>query len=331
MEVEQFLKNQSKLEPQPIYVITGSEDYLRRKAGKALKHQILAGNEELGLASFVGDKSSFAEVREEITTVSFFGGKRLAWVEQADDFISKNRPALEKYFQTPSNNGVLILETSSWPSNTKLSKMLAKEALITCEAPNRKDALVSWCISQARDIHEKPIANDAANLLVELIGSDLGRLDQEIAKLSCYAAENPKITSRDVDILVGQGHFEKIWILFDYIGQGNHSAAFQLLFELFEQGEEPMKILGAFSSQLRKLATAGRIAMQGKPMAFAIEKAGFFTFAKSGAEAQLRKIGRNKINKVLSWLTETDMGMKGSSQIPPTVLMEKLLAKLCSN
>ena len=75
MEVEQFLKDQAKLQLQPVYVITGSEDYLHRKAGKALKHQILAGNEDLGLASFVGDKTSFAEVREELTTLSFFGGK----------------------------------------------------------------------------------------------------------------------------------------------------------------------------------------------------------------------------------------------------------------
>ncbi|MBJ7496634.1 MAG: DNA polymerase III subunit delta [Gemmataceae bacterium] len=330
MEVEQFLKDQAKLELQPVYVITGSEDYLRRKAGKALKQLILAGNEDLGLASFVGDKTSFAEVREELTTLSFFGGKRLAWVEQADDFVSKNRPALEKYFQSPSTNGVLILETSSWPSNTKLSKMLAKDGLITCEAPSRKETLVAWCISQAKNIHEKPLANDAATLLVELIGPELGRLDQEIAKLACYAADNPKISAKDVDMLVGQGHVEKVWVLFDHIGQGNPRAAFQLLFELFEQGEEPMKLLGAFSSHLRKLAYAGRFAMQDKPMAFALEKAGFFSFTKTSAEAQLRRIGRKKINKILTWLIETDTGMKGGSQIPPKTLMERLLAMLCS-
>ncbi len=331
MEVELFLKNQAKFEVQPVYVITGSEDFLRRKAGAVLKSKILNDNIELGLASFIGDKSSFAEVREEITTLSFFGGKRMAWVEQADDFVSKNRSSLEKYVQAPSSNGVLILETSSWPSNTKLAKMLGKDSLITCEAPTRKDALVSWCIQQAKNSHGKPIANDAASLLVELIGSDLGRLDQEIAKLSCFAFDNPTINVSDVDKLVGLGHVETVWILFDYIGQGNQKEAFKLLFELFEQGEDPMKILGAFSAQLRKLASAGRLVIQGKPMAFAIEKAGFFNFTRTGAETQLRKLGRKKIVQVLSWLTETDLGMKGGSQIPPRALIERLLTRLCSN
>ena len=208
--------------------------------------------------------------------------------------------------------------------------MLAKEGLITCEAPSRKETLVAWCISQAKNIHEKPLANDAATLLVELIGPELGRLDQEIAKLACYAADNPKISAKDVDMLVGQGHVEKVWVLFDHIGQGNPRAAFQLLFELFEQGEEPMKLLGAFSSHLRKLAYAGRFAMQDKPMAFALEKAGFFSFTKTSAEAQLRRIGRKKVNMILTWLIETDTGMKGGSQIPPKTLMERLLAMLCS-
>ena len=70
--------------------------------------------------------------------------------------------------------------------------------------------------------------------------------------------------------------------------------------------------------------------MQDKPMAFALEKAGFFSFTKTSAEAQLRIIGRKKINKILTWLIETDTGMKGGSQIPPKTLMERLLAMLCS-
>lgn len=330
MDAEVFLQSIAKFQPAPILVLSGHEDFLKRKVSKALRTVLLGEDQGLGVGVFDGEKSSFAQVMEEITTISFFGGQRVAWVEMAEDFISKYRDGLEKYLQAPSANGVLVLETTSWPANTRLAKMLPKHALIHCEAPTQRETLVSWCIQHARQSQEKTLTREAAYLLVELIGPDLGRLDQEIAKLACYAIDLPKIEEKHVDLLVGLGQVEKIWKVFDYLGQGNTPKAFQVLEELLTMGEEPIKVLGAFASQLRKLSTAARLSSQGKPLSFALDKAGIPPFSKATTEAQLRKIGRAKSERILSWLVEADLGMKGGSQIEPSALLERLLSKLAS-
>ena len=328
MDAESFLQSLPKFQPAPIFVLAGTEDYLKRKVSKSLRDVLLGEDKDMGTAIFDGEKTSFSQVREELTTVSFFGGQRVAWVDSAADFISKNRDALEKYLQTPSANGVLVLDTTSWPSNTRLAKILPKHALILCEAPTQRESLVTWCVHHAKENHKKKLPTDAANLLVDLIGPDLGRLDQEIAKLACYAIDLPSIECKHVDLLVGLGQVEKIWKVFDYLAQGKNPEAFGVLEELLLMGEEPIKILGAFASQLRKLAFAARMASQGKAMGFALEKAGVPPFGKASAEAQLRKIGKAKAGQILNWLVEADIGMKGGSFIEPSAILERLLAKL---
>ncbi|MSR31947.1 MAG: DNA polymerase III subunit delta [Gemmataceae bacterium] len=329
MEAGGFLLAISSAPVEPVYVLVGQDDFLRRQVGKAIRERVLAPPDQpFGL--FHGDTASYAQVYEELATLSMFGGVRLAWVEQADTFVSKNRDSLEKLLQNPCKNGVLLLEVASWPSNTKLAKALSKNALVHCDAPTGQDALAKWCARHAEKVHQKPLAPDAAVLLASLVGPDLGRMDQEVAKLACYAAKNKRIEAADVDRLVGLGQVEKVWKLMDFLGQGDSRALFQLLSELLESGEDPLKVLGACGYQLRKLAIAGRLLLQDKPMAFALEKAGVVPFARNQAQVQLQKLGRAKVKKLLSWIVETDAGMKGASPLPSKILLERLMTRLAA-
>jgi DNA polymerase III delta subunit len=65
---------------------------------------------------------------------------------------------------------------------------------VPCEPP--KD-LASWAVSRAKSAHKVQLASDAARMLADLIGSDLGRLDTEIAKLAVQA-DDDKITAETV-------------------------------------------------------------------------------------------------------------------------------------
>src|SRR5207248_1473827 len=98
------------------------------------------------------------------------------------------------------------------------------------------------------------LAVDAAQLLTELVEPEMGLLDQELLKLSIYIGGKPKIEFADVDKLVGNNRAEDIWKMFDAIAAGNVRDALAVVDRLFDQGEEPLRIVGAMSWQLRKLA-----------------------------------------------------------------------------
>jgi DNA polymerase-3 subunit delta len=131
-----------------------------------------------------------------------------------------------------------------------------------------------------------------------------------------------------VDRLVGHSRAEDTWKIFSAIGSGEAGEALGLLGRLLGQGEEPLKLLGAFSFQLRRLAQAARLHGQGRPLAAALEEAGVQPWAVKGAEQQLRHLGRRRAERLYDWLLETDLGLKGGSPLPPRALLERLVVRM---
>ena len=132
----------------------------------------------------------------------------------------------------------------------------------------------AWCTQWAANSHGKPLSAEAAKLLVDLVGGDMGQLDQELAKLAIYVGTAKRIESSDVDKLVGNSRAETMWKIFDAIGAGSTAEALTILDRLFDQGEEPLRHLwGPSAYELRRLAQAARWHLQGQPLARALERA----------------------------------------------------------
>jgi DNA polymerase-3 subunit delta len=311
-------------------VLHGDEDFLKRQVLAALRTVAFgADGSDFGLSTHDGDKATLAEVCDELETLPFLASCRLVVVENADPFVTRYRAALEKYLaQPPSRTGTLVLSVKTWQSTTRLAKLLDNAATIACKAP-AKYKVPDWCIRWADSHYGKQLSAPAAQLLVELVGLDMGLLDQELAKLAVYAGAAARIDAGDVDRLVGRSREENTFKIFDAIGGGSTAEALTLLDRLFDQGEDALRILGAFSWQLRRLAQVDRLCRQGRGLAAAMEEAGVHSFARQGCEQQLRHLGR-RADHLYDWLLEVDLGIKGSSQLAPRVLLERLVVRLAA-
>lgn len=325
-----FLDRAGKAKPLPVYAVHGDEEFLKRQVLVALRTVVLGTDgDSFGLSTHPGDKATFAAVFDELQTLPFLSPRRLVIVEGADPFVTRYRAALEKLVANPPSSGTLVLEVKSWPANTKLAKLLDDKATINCKA-KAAHTLPEWCAAWMAKQHGKQLAAPAAKLLVDLVGPDMGLLDQELTKLAIYAGEAARVDSGDVDRLVGSSRMESTWKIFDAIGAGNTGEALTILDRLFEQGDEPLKILGAFSMQLRRLAQAYSLTQQGQPLGAALEQAGIPPFATRAAEQQLRHLGRSRAGQLYDWLLEADLGLKGSSQLPPRTLLERFVVRLAT-
>jgi DNA polymerase-3 subunit delta len=323
-----FLQRAPKGEPRPVYVLHGDEDFLKLQVLAALRERVLGGETDaLGFSTHEGDKAEFAAVRSELETLPFLSPRRLVVVDKADPFVTRHRSALEKYVASPASTGVLVLDVASWPANTKLAKTLAGDATITCKALSVQ-RLPEWCVQRAESAHGKQLVPSAANLLVDLVGAEMGQLDQELAKLAVYVGDAKRIDAEDVDKLVGHSRAENVWIIFDAIANGRVGEALTILDRLVEQGEAPLGLLGAFGSQLRPLVQAYRLNQDGMPLSAALEEAGVPPFRLRSAEQQLRHLGRRRAERLYEWLLEADLGMKGASQLPERTQLERLVIRL---
>jgi DNA polymerase-3 subunit delta len=334
MEALTFLERLDKAKPQPLYVLHGDEPFLKRQVLLALRQLVLGPNDDgFGVSSHAGDRATWAEVMDDLRTLPFLAPRRLVIVDQADTFVTRERSRLEKFVgELPAGGdvkGVLVLDVQTWASTTNLAKRTPDAMTVNCKAP-QSNLLPQWCVKWCSSRYGKPLSPQAAKWLVDLVGSEMGLLDQEMAKLAVYVGSAPKIDTRDVDQLVGRSRAENTWQIFDLIGAGKVGEALTFLDRLLDQGEDPIALLGAFSWRLRQLAAATRLSAQGVPLQDALTRAGVkeFPAARQAAEQQLRHLGRRRLDRLYDWLLETDQGLKGGSQLSPRTQLERLVVRL---
>jgi DNA polymerase-3 subunit delta len=312
----------------PLYVLHGDEAFLKRLVIQAIRQRALGdGADESGVSTYAGDKAQFAEVIDELETAPFFAPRRVVLIESADPFVTRFRSLLEKKIDRLPATGVLMLDVKTWASNTRLAKMVPGPAAIACKAP-AVYKMAAWCSEWSAARHGKQLPAAAAQLLVDLIGPEMGQLDQELEKLSIYVGERSRIEPADVDKLVGQSRAENIWKILEAVAESSPGQALQMLDRLFEQGEEPMRVLGALGLQLRRLAQAGRLTVQGSSLAAALNAAGVPPFAAAAAERQLRHLGRARAAQLYDWLLELNWGLRGGNPLPERTQFESLLVRM---
>lgn len=332
MEAIPFLTRKSTT-LEPLYVLPGDEPFLKRQVLQRIRSIALGDDpDEAAVSSYNGETAEFAAVWDELSSLPLFSPKRLIVLDNADKFVTNYRPYLERKVEAKAfpESGILVLDVKTWPANTRLAKMVDANRTIVCKAPPAYK-LGQWSCEWAAAQHQKQMTTAAGQLLVDLVGADMGLLDQEILKMAIYVGDRAKITPEDVDRLVGNSRTESTWKIFDLIGNGQTAEALRFLQRLLEQGEEPMRLLGAFGSQLRKLATATRLtALQGGSLPAALAAAGIPPFAMKTAEAQLRHLGRKRASKLYDWLLELNLDLRGNSPLPENSLLERFILRLAA-
>jgi len=151
-----------------------------------------------------------------------FGSGKLVVVRSGDEFISRFREQLEDYLAKPSDSGTLVLRVPSLPSNQRISKLIQKVGeVMECNPPKR---LQPWISERAKTAHKISIDLQAADQLADMIGDDLGRLDNELAKLALQSATG-KITTADVSQGIAFQREQEMWHLTDELTRGRPADA----------------------------------------------------------------------------------------------------------
>lgn len=324
----------NKPKKQPLFVLIGDEDFLKRMCREVIVKATLGdADPSFAVASYPGERLDWTTVRNELDTLPFLAPARVVIVEEADKFVTEHRASLEKYVATPSKLGVLVLDVKTFPDTTKLAKALPDTAKLQCKAPPDYKAAewaagfaANWAVTQ----HSKTLPPDAAGLLVDRVGSSLGTIDQELAKLAAAVGAKPRIDSADVDRLVGRSRAANVFRILDLVGANQPAAALGVLAELFEEGTEPLAILAPLTYTLRQLAAINRQVANGLPLSAAMDAASVPKWPQKRQEYDrlLKHLGRRRLDQLTDWLVELNLGLKGGNPLPHRLQLERLIVKL---
>jgi len=329
MNALEWLRESGRASVQPVYTVFGDDSYLIRESIRSVVRAVFPGEEaEAAVTRFAGAQASLAQVLDELWTLPFFSKMRLVIVEDADVFITKHRKDLETYVEKPSRSGILLFQSKQWLATTRLAKLVEKCGLaIDCSGP-REGELAGWLVQLAGTRDQVHLDPDAARLLVELIGPEVGILAAEVEKLAVYAGDSRHIERQDVAKLVGAGRVETIWNSLDAATSGQGRLALEHLDTLLAAGEFPTPLLAAMSANLLKIHHSGRLRAARMNLDEACRAAGIPSFAVEKTRRQHAHLGPARVDQLPEWLLRADLDLKGGSTLDPRIILERLLLRL---
>ncbi len=200
----------------PVHALVGSDPFLQLQKLREITAQF---HGDVQRFDYDGETAQIGDILDELQSYAMFGGgQKLVTVREADALITRYREQLEDYVNKPSTSATLVLRLSSLPATQRIAKAIAKMGAIeSCAAP--KD-LVRWAIDHAKSAQKITLMPDAAKVLVDYVGADLGRLDTELAKLAIQC-DAGKISLDTVCANVAFTREREMWDLTNALAAGN--------------------------------------------------------------------------------------------------------------
>ena len=169
-----------------VVVLHGKDAFLRLERGKRLESLLEERFGGVDRTDLDGTQAALADVLDGLRTPGLFAPHKLVVIENAEAFMGAEdrRRAMEGYAAEPCAEATLLMRSPGGWRPGNFDKLVAKVgAVIKCESPTPDEA-IAWCIARCRKRHEAEMEGAAAELLVERLGCDLGRLDAELGKLA---------------------------------------------------------------------------------------------------------------------------------------------------
>lgn len=168
-----------------------------------------------------------------------------------------SREELVRIAESPPPGLALIMScTVPSGSKAKFYSQLARAAR-SVEFKAISDADVpGWIMDRSREQYGVTFEVDAARALGAAIGTNLGVLSQEVAKLADFVGDRKVVTMADVEAAGTRLPSQDRWRWFDLVGDRKFEEARQALPVLLRQGETGVGLVIGLSTQFLRLGVA---------------------------------------------------------------------------
>lgn len=239
-------------------------------------------------------------------------GRRAAQLDEDDADGTGDRPAagaaLEQYLASPEPLNALVLVASDVNKTLRPVKALYKLAtVVECwglkdgreasswDLPGIQKRAEAWLKAEA-SAGGRQIDPDAARLLAERAGADIGRLRADFERLQLFAGERRRMTRADAEAVLGAETSHDAWAVTTAIQRGDAADALHQLALVLDAGAAPYMVLGQLGWFVRE---------------------------------RLARADARRVPAAVAAVFRTDLHLKSSGG-DPRVLLERLVVELCA-
>ncbi len=231
MSVENIIESWKRKDYKPVYWIDGEEDFYINKIIDFAEHHILSEAEAgFNLTVFYGKDANWPDVVNACCRYPMFAEKQVVLLKEAQHM--KDIDKLENYIMKPLASTIFVIsfKEKKLDGRTALAKVLKEkpgiEVLTTKKL--RDNQLTEWTSELVRS-KGFTLSPKALVLIVENIGNDLSRIENEIEKLSVNLGERKNITEDDIEKYVGISKEYNMFELQEAFGKRDLSKAIRII------------------------------------------------------------------------------------------------------
>lgn len=314
---------------EPLYLLVGPERYLRREAVQSITDAAMGATliREFNDASFSLLTDSVRSAIAAAEQLPMMSERRVVRVRDFARLRDADEDVLIAYLSNPSPTTVMIFSADDLDKRKKSTKALLDACTVVDFSPLKDSEAKAWAKSYLKSV--KTAADDPVlSEIVNLVGTDVQTLANEIDKLASAAAETGRITMEMVDELIGRTRELSNFELGDHLLSSNRKRAMETLHRLLDDGAEPVMLIGLIAGNYHRLALGKHLlARGGREEVF--RNISMPPFKRDAYIANLQRSDAKKIARGIQLTAAADLAIK-TSQATPRLQLEMLVCELAS-
>lgn len=295
-----------------VYFLHGDEPFFIDRLSDEIEHVALQEHErDFNLSVLYGKDTTPEALTDTCLRYPMMAERQVVVLREAQTWRIDAFDKLEAYFKKPTPTTVLVIAYKHKKADGRKTwlKDLGKKQVVFTSEKLKEEKLPEWIQLYVKS-HKRQIGPVESKLLADHLGSDLGKLTNEVEKLCLVTDEGKAITADLIQRNVGISKEFNIFELQKAMGTGDHYKAQRIAQFLGTDKNSPLVMtVGLLSSYFAKLgvvhANAGK--QQGE-LAAALKVPPFFV--KDYAQAA-RLYPPAKLQQIHHLLRETDLKSKG--------------------
>ena len=203
MSHEKIITEWKKKLYKPFYWLEGEEEYFINKVMDYAEHNILNETETgFNLTVFYGKDAAWPDVINACRRYPMFSERQVVLLKEAQQM--KDVEKLELYVENPLGSTVLVVsyKDKKIDGRTKFAKLLKERGVLLTTKKIYENQLPQWT-EEIVNNHGYEISRKAIMLLVDHIGNDLSRIENEIEKILVNLGTRKTISEDDVEQFIG--------------------------------------------------------------------------------------------------------------------------------